>query len=84
MRGNIRVFCRTRYDVRGPCIYKFPTTSDIMVPGLQGQMKIMEFDFVYPSMTTQDEVFTDTKPTIMSVVDGYNVCIIAYGQVCFT
>ena len=26
------------------------------------------------------QVFDDTKPTITSCVDGYNVCIIAYGQ----
>ena len=26
------------------------------------------------------QVFEDTVPTITSAVDGYNVCIIAYGQ----
>ena len=26
------------------------------------------------------QVFEDTKPIITSCVDGYNVCIIAYGQ----
>ena len=26
------------------------------------------------------QVFDDTKPIITSCVDGYNVCIIAYGQ----
>lgn len=26
------------------------------------------------------QVFQDTKPIITSCVDGYNVCIIAYGQ----
>lgn len=29
---------------------------------------------------TQADVFKDTKHLIMSVVDGYNVCIFAYGQ----
>lgn len=29
---------------------------------------------------TQSDVFKDTKHLIMSVVDGYNVCIFAYGQ----
>ena len=28
----------------------------------------------------QTDVFKDTKHLIMSVVDGYNVCIFAYGQ----
>ncbi len=26
------------------------------------------------------QVFEDTKPIITSCVDGYNVCILAYGQ----
>ena len=26
------------------------------------------------------QVFEDTKPIITSCVDGYNVCLIAYGQ----
>ena len=29
---------------------------------------------------TQTDIFRDTKHLIMSVVDGYNVCIFAYGQ----
>jgi hypothetical protein len=29
---------------------------------------------------TQADVFKDTKHLVMSVVDGYNVCIFAYGQ----
>ena len=29
---------------------------------------------------TQDTVFADTKRLVQSAVDGYNVCIFAYGQ----
>lgn len=28
----------------------------------------------------QEEVFQDTAPLLTSVCDGYNVCILAYGQ----
>ncbi len=27
-----------------------------------------------------DDVFADTAPVVVSVLDGYNVCIFAYGQ----
>ncbi len=30
--------------------------------------------------TILPQVFEDTKPIITSCVDGYNVCILAYGQ----
>lgn len=29
---------------------------------------------------SQADVFRDTKHLMMSVIDGYNVCIFAYGQ----
>ncbi len=29
---------------------------------------------------SQADIFKDTKHLIMSVIDGYNVCIFAYGQ----
>ena len=28
------------------------------------------------------QVFEDTQPVVVSVLDGFNVCIFAYGQVC--
>ena len=80
LRGNIRVFCRVRFDDRGNTPYQFPSTTEIMIPSLQGTSKIMEFDRVYAPNTKQEEVFDDTKGTILSVVDGYNVCLMAYGQ----
>eukprot|EP00042_Codosiga_hollandica_P036854 m.285581 g.285581 ORF g.285581 m.285581 type:complete len:1019 (+) comp54976_c1_seq2:150-3206(+) len=80
LRGNIRVFCRTRADDRGKCVFEYPASTELLVPGLQGGTKLLEFDVVYPPNATQREVFEDTKSTIMSVIDGYNVCLIAYGQ----
>lgn len=46
--------------------------------------KTFDFDQVFggpsESGNSQADVFRDTKHLIMSVVDGYNVCIFAYGQ----
>ena len=43
-------------------------------------LQVYEFERVYDPKTRQEQVFEDTKATITSCVDGYNVCIIAYGQ----
>ena len=109
LRGNIRVFCRCRYDDRGECALQFDKQEGrVMVKTAQGRKKVFEFERVYTPSTSQEEVtlgreiqlifprqflhlcslpfpplpqiFQDTKPTILSCVDGYNVCIIAYGQ----
>ena len=57
----------------------------VLVKGLGGDKeakKYYDFDQVFGGQegNTQADVFKDTKHLIMSVVDGYNVCIFAYGQ----
>jgi predicted dithiol-disulfide oxidoreductase (DUF899 family) len=37
------------------------------------------FDACFDSKTSQEEIFEDTKMLIQSAIDGYNVCIFAYG-----
>ena len=39
-----------------------------------------EFDQVFKPDSTQEEVFAHVKPFATSFLDGYNVCIFAYGQ----
>ena len=88
LKGNIRVFCRVRYDSRVKCVLDFPdaiglgTPIEIVCPATSenGEKKKFEFDRVYSPQSTQDEVFADTDSIITSCVDGYNVCIMAYGQ----
>jgi hypothetical protein len=57
----------------------------VLVKGVGGPdaKKYYDFDQVFGGMegNSQADVFKDTKHLIMSVVDGYNVCIFAYGQV---
>lgn len=36
--------------------------------------------FLSPIFSCTQQVFEDTRPIITSCADGYNVCIIAYGQ----
>ena len=48
LKGNIRVFCRVRFDDRVECAHKFISDTEIMVPtGKDGRTKVYEFDKVY-------------------------------------
>jgi excinuclease UvrABC helicase subunit UvrB len=42
--------------------------------------KSFAFDRVWKSDADQSEVYADVEPLVLSVLDGYNACILAYGQ----
>lgn len=56
----------------------------MMLKGIGGAdgKKFYDFDQVFAGSegNSQVDVFKDTKHLMMSVIDGYNVCIFAYGQ----
>jgi kinesin family protein C2/C3 len=91
LEGNIRVVCRVRHDARVSDESAIFTTPDqdervpslLMCPflGHADQMKKYEFDRVFASNATQEQVYTHTtEPMVTAVLDGYNVAIISYGQ----
>ena len=47
--------------------------------GTRTRSKDYNFDSVFDSESTQEQVFEDCERLIQSAVDGYNVCIFAYG-----
>ncbi len=87
LRGNIRVFCRCRGlnarelqegKVIDACT--FPASDEIAVADKHGGAQGFEFDKVFGPSATQEDVFADVQPFVISCVDGYNVCVFAYGQ----
>lgn len=88
LTGNIRVFCRCRplsdgeISAGASSVAEFDTTRDnelsIRVNG--STKKVFKFDRVFSTQDDQVAVFADTAPVVVSVLDGYNVCIFAYGQ----
>ncbi|XP_048235976.1 LOW QUALITY PROTEIN: kinesin-like protein KIN-14U [Ricinus communis] len=83
IKGCIRVFCRIRpflltewRRIHEPVLIE----SEKVVIKYLGSMKAFRFDKVFNQAATQEDVFTDVEPILRSALDGYNVCIFAYGQ----
>ncbi|CAN1216064.1 Kinesin-like protein KIN-14R, partial [Linum perenne] len=86
--GNIRVFCRCRplsteeASTGYATVVDFDSAKDGDLGVITGgsNKKIFKFDRVYTPKDGQVDVFADASPMVVSVLDGYNVCIFAYGQ----
>ena len=89
LRGNIRVFCRCRPptekelssadEMAGLCV-DFPGEGEVAMSTEKGKKKTWEFDQVFNTTSSQKEIYGEVSPLVTSVLDGYNVCIFAYGQ----
>ncbi|XAR73509.1 Minus-end-directed kinesin ATPase [Bertholletia excelsa] len=87
-KGNIRVFCRCRPLSKAEVaagyatVVDFDAAKDGELGILSGgsSRKTFRFDRVYTPKDDQVDVFADASPMVISVLDGYNVCIFAYGQ----
>nr|XP_043614031.1 kinesin-like protein KIN-14T [Erigeron canadensis] len=85
LKGNIRVFCRIRPTIFGENLRQqrpvIPVDSNgILLKFTKNKTKLYNFDKVLDPSSSQDEVFSEIEPVIKSALDGYNVCILAYGQ----
>lgn len=93
LRGNIRVFARVRPPLEFEhdklrCQFAFVdeasmeiTCNENVTAGSRKQTKHeFAFDHVFDPNSTQEEIFEMVSPLIQSALDGYNVCIFAYGK----
>jgi kinesin family protein C2/C3 len=86
LKGNIRVLCRIRPISKSEIgngskiACKINSPEEITLAGDKGKSKTWEFDHVFDSNSTQDQVFSEVQPLVTSILDGYSVCIFAYGQ----
>ncbi|KFQ09889.1 Kinesin-like KIFC3, partial [Leptosomus discolor] len=88
LKGNIRVFGRvrpiTKEDGEGPeasNAVSFDADDDAVLHLLhKGKQVSFELDKVFPPQASQEEVFQEVQALVTSCIDGYNVCIFAYGQ----
>uniref|UniRef100_A0A804QNS1 Kinesin-like protein n=1 Tax=Zea mays TaxID=4577 RepID=A0A804QNS1_MAIZE len=88
LRGNIRVFCRCRPlssdEVNRGCLSVVEIDpsqeSELQFVPSEKERKPFKFDHVFGPEDDQEAVFSETVHVVRSVMDGFNVCIFAYGQ----
>ncbi|KAK3259422.1 hypothetical protein CYMTET_31581, partial [Cymbomonas tetramitiformis] len=95
LKGNIRVFCRVRplspnelaaadkdsKSAEEANVVRVPEDHPDEIT-LIGRLAVRhyEYDRVFTSTSTQDQVFEAVEPLVLSVLDGFHMCIFAYGQ----
>ncbi|KAH7654817.1 Minus-end-directed kinesin ATPase protein [Dioscorea alata] len=88
LKGNIRVFCRCRpltleEASKGySSVLELDPSQDmeLQIVCTDSSRKKFRFDHVFGPLDNQEAVFAETVPVVRSALDGYNVCIFAYGQ----
>lgn len=87
LQGNIQVCCRVRplrmaeiQQGNKSAVEAFSETEIGCFDARANKWKSFGFDKVWGPDQSQQDVFQDVEPLALSVVDGYNACIFAYGQ----
>ena len=87
LQGNIQVFCRVRPMTNGEIKAGIKRVVEPLSESEVGcfdertkSWRSFQFDKVWGPDSHQLGIFQDVEPLALSVVDGYNACIFAYGQ----
>jgi flagellar biosynthesis GTPase FlhF len=88
LKGSIRVYVRVKPMTNGlsspiHCTsdraLRLTVPKNMLKSDNQTKEYTYEFEKIYNHKTTQEQMFTELEPLMTSVIDGYNVCILAYG-----
>ena len=89
LRGNLRVMCRVRPFLPSELINKKSQIETMVINNdsisifqENKQEKNFEYDYIFDTKSTQKDVYEEVTLLIQSMVQGNNICIIAYGQTC--
>nr|GMD48170.1 kinesin-like protein KIN-14S [Ipomoea batatas] len=88
LKGNIRVFCRCRplnsEEVANGSTsvvdFDMAQENEIQIVPSDSSRKQFRFDHVFKPEDGQGKSFVEYASIVTSVLDGFNVCIFAYGQ----
>ena len=89
LRGNLRVMCRVRPFLPNEKINRKSQLETMLINNDSISIfqdnktdKNFEYDYIFDMKSTQDDVYEEVTLLIQSMVQGNNICIIAYGQTC--
>ena len=89
LRGNLRVMCRVRPFLPTEKVNKKSQMETMLIDNNSITInqenkpeKNFEFDYIFDSKSTQNDVYEEVTLLIQSMIQGNNICIIAYGQTC--
>ena len=83
LKGAMRVYCRVRPLRPGPeaedgtCLHLRGLGALSLLD--KGATKEFQFDHVYGPNSKQEGIFDDAHPLLQTVMDGFNVSVMAYG-----
>ncbi|XP_010628791.1 kinesin-like protein KIFC2 isoform X3 [Fukomys damarensis] len=80
LKGNIRVLCRLRPGTPSSLVSVEPGPGGTVTTCYRGRQRRFCLDWVFPPDASQEEVFRELEPTVLSCLRGYSVCIFTYGQ----
>ena len=86
LRGNIRVICRCRPISRSEAAdgceaaVSVATAEGRVRVTRKGRKHTFDFDHAFGPAASNGDVYSEVSGLITSVLDGFNVCIFAYGQ----
>ncbi|KAF6269710.1 kinesin family member C2 [Rhinolophus ferrumequinum] len=80
LKGNIRVLCRLRPGTPSSLVSSEPGPGGTVTTCYRGRRHCFRLDWVFPPDASQEEVFRELEPSVLSCLQGYSVCIFTYGQ----
>ncbi|XP_062936047.1 kinesin-like protein KIFC2 [Cynocephalus volans] len=80
LKGNIRVLCRLRPGTLSSLLSVDPGPRGTITTCYRGRQRRFRLDWVFPPDASQEEVFRELEPAVLSCLRGYSVCIFTYGQ----
>eukprot|EP00980_Cylindrotheca_fusiformis_P017806 scaffold5622_cov129-Cylindrotheca_fusiformis.AAC.5 len=86
LKGSVRVYCRLKATSSGPSTLSTPSNEIVQlhpecIDGASTAAQLtFEFDGVIAPGMDQQEVYREVEDLCLNALDGYNSCVMTYGQ----